>query len=104
MGAATDLIGQVLNDTYRIERLIGEGGMGAVYEASHLRLARCFAVKLLSSGIAESPEATARFGREGQIIGPCVFFDDHDEHAFRSSDRGGERGNREAVLGFRRRR
>jgi serine/threonine protein kinase len=67
MGEANRLIGEVLNDTYRIERLIGEGGMGTVYEASHLRLARRFAVKVLSSAIAKSPEALARFGREAKV-------------------------------------
>jgi eukaryotic-like serine/threonine-protein kinase len=61
------LIGLVLHDTYRLERLIGEGGMGSVYEASHLRLRRRFAIKLLSPGVATNTEALARFRREGEI-------------------------------------
>jgi len=61
------LEGQVLHDTYLVEHLIGEGGMGAVYEASHLRLSRRLAVKVLSAKLAEFPEAMSRFRREAQI-------------------------------------
>jgi eukaryotic-like serine/threonine-protein kinase len=60
-------VGQVLQDTYRLERLIGEGGMGTVYEASHLRLARRFAVKLLSSESADNATALTRFRQEALI-------------------------------------
>jgi len=67
MGEVGQLIGQVLHDTYRVERLLGEGGMGAVYEASHLRLARRFAVKVLFPAVASNPEALARFKREATI-------------------------------------
>ena len=63
------VIGQILKDTYRIERLLGEGGMGSVYEASHLRLARRFAVKVLLPGLAAHPEVLARFQREAQVTG-----------------------------------
>ncbi|HEX9296931.1 MAG TPA: serine/threonine-protein kinase [Polyangiaceae bacterium] len=59
--------GLVLGGTYRIERLIGEGGMGSVYEASHLRLPRRFAVKLIHSHIASRPEIFERFRREAEI-------------------------------------
>jgi serine/threonine-protein kinase len=43
-------LGSVLNSTYRIERLLGEGGMGAVFEARHLRLNRRVALKILLVG------------------------------------------------------
>jgi serine/threonine protein kinase len=47
------LIGTVLVDgSYRVELLIGEGGMGAVYEATHLRLAKRVAVKISAGGVA----------------------------------------------------
>jgi serine/threonine-protein kinase len=65
--AASETGGQILHDTYRLERLIGEGGMGKVYEAAHLRLKRRFAVKVLSPVVATLPEAVARFRREGEV-------------------------------------
>jgi serine/threonine-protein kinase len=66
-GQQTSLVGRVLHNTYRIERLIGEGGIGVVYEASHLRLVRRFAVKMLSGEVSEHPEDLARFKREALI-------------------------------------
>ena len=59
--------GTVLEGTYRITRFIGEGGMGAVYEAQHGRLAGRYAVKFLHPEIHQHPEALARFRREAQI-------------------------------------
>ena len=61
------LIGKVLQDTYRIERSIGSGGMGSVYEASHLRLRKRLAVKVLSPAVANSAEALARFRQEALV-------------------------------------
>jgi serine/threonine protein kinase len=60
-------IGQVLADAYRLERCIGSGGMGKVYEATHLRSNRRVAVKVLLPAAAENPTAYARFRREAQI-------------------------------------
>jgi serine/threonine-protein kinase len=60
--------GQVLVDTYRIERLLAEGGMGSVYEARHLRLPKRFAIKFLNLNLLNSAEALARFRREAEII------------------------------------
>src|SRR5215471_14650499 len=51
---------------YQIVRLLGEGGMGAVYEAVHPILKKRFAIKTLLPSIAEMPEARARFLREGE--------------------------------------
>jgi eukaryotic-like serine/threonine-protein kinase len=67
--SAQALVGTVLHDTYRLERLIAEGGMGAVFEAGHLRLNRRFAIKVLSSSMLRAhPEATERFRREAEVI------------------------------------
>ena len=61
------LIGRVLGGTYKVERLIGEGGMGQVYEASHTRIPRKFAVKVLSVKMNTVPTVVARFQREAMI-------------------------------------
>ena len=58
---------QLLAGTYRIIRLIGEGGMGAVYEAKHTRLPRRFAVKVLFPHVAAHSEAVDRFKQEAMI-------------------------------------
>jgi serine/threonine protein kinase len=64
---AANLVGTTLQETYRLERLVGEGGMGAVYEASHRRLARRFAVKVLYPNVAAVAETMERFRREALV-------------------------------------
>ncbi len=60
-------LGKVLGETYEIARLVGEGGMGRVYEARHLRLPdRRFAVKVMHPEFARQPEVVARFQREAE--------------------------------------
>jgi hypothetical protein len=65
--ADSALIGTVLGDVYRVTRLIGRGGMGAVYEGVHQRLSRPVAVKLMARELAANPEALARFRREAEV-------------------------------------
>jgi serine/threonine protein kinase len=63
-----NLVGRSLHDVYKIVRPIGRGGMGAIYEAEHLRLAgKRYAVKVLHREFAESPELLQRFRREAEI-------------------------------------
>jgi serine/threonine-protein kinase len=64
---ATNLAGTVLEGAYRLVRLKGEGGMGAVYEAIQLRLNKRVAVKLMARELASNQEALARFHREAEI-------------------------------------
>ena len=54
------LVGTVLEGAYRITRLIGEGGMGAVYEAMQLRLNKRVAIKLMARDLASNREARSR--------------------------------------------
>jgi serine/threonine-protein kinase len=61
------LVGLVLGGAYELVGRIGEGGMGAVYEAHHLRLHKRVAVKLMSRALARHPDALARFHREARI-------------------------------------
>jgi serine/threonine-protein kinase len=58
------VINGVVAGRYRIERLIGEGGMSRVYEATDLRLQRLVALKVLREQYAADPELAARFERE----------------------------------------
>ncbi|HEY2744592.1 MAG TPA: protein kinase [Polyangia bacterium] len=60
----TDLVGQILADRYRVVRLVGEGGMGQVYEAQHVNINKRFALKLLRPEIVSNGEAVARFRQE----------------------------------------
>src|SRR5258708_4863407 len=52
---------------YEVRRLLGQGGMGAVYEALHLEMGKPVAVKTLSAMVAAVPGAKARFLREAQL-------------------------------------
>jgi serine/threonine protein kinase len=58
------LIGKVLADRYRIVRLLGEGGMGQVFEAQHLNINKRFALKLLRPEVVGSASSLARFRQE----------------------------------------
>lgn len=59
--------GTVIAEKYRIERLIGEGGMGAVLAATHLHLRTEVALKFLLGGGAKNPAQAERFAREARI-------------------------------------
>jgi eukaryotic-like serine/threonine-protein kinase len=59
-------IGTVLDGKYEITRLIGEGGMGVVYEATHKLIGRKLAIKFLHALYATNPEVVTRFQREAQ--------------------------------------
>ena len=59
---------RVVDDKYRLEQLLGRGGMGAVYRARDLRLDRRVAVKVVRAELLGDPEARRRFRREAQLV------------------------------------
>ena len=62
--AASDLVGEVIADRYLITRKLGEGGMGQVYLAEHVRMGRQSAVKVMNPGMVHDADAVSRFNRE----------------------------------------
>ncbi|MFT3771981.1 MAG: protein kinase [Minicystis sp.] len=58
--------GQIIDGKYRITRLLGTGGMGAVYEGENIRIRRKVAIKMLHASVSSQPEVIARFEREAQ--------------------------------------
>ncbi|MBP6628215.1 MAG: protein kinase [Kofleriaceae bacterium] len=60
------LVGTVLDGRYRLERLVGRGGMGAVFLATHLAMERRVAVKVIRPDLAGDPATARRFAREAR--------------------------------------
>jgi serine/threonine protein kinase len=65
-GAVSD---EPLDGKYLIERLLGQGGMGAVYRATHLGTKRTVAVKIIHSQFSNNEEFVERFRREAEASG-----------------------------------
>ncbi len=63
-GRAEALVGSVLAGRYRLDALIGTGGMGAVYRAEHVHMRKAVAIKVLHKEMTFLPEIVARFERE----------------------------------------
>jgi len=63
---AQDRVGALLNGRYELLRLVGAGGMGAVYEARNTWTGRRVAIKVLHPEFAQNEEVLARFFREAQ--------------------------------------
>jgi len=62
-------VGQVLDEKYQLEQLLGQGGMGAVYLATHLGTERYVALKLISPQFMRNEEFVERFKREARAAG-----------------------------------
>ncbi|HMA94886.1 MAG TPA: serine/threonine-protein kinase, partial [Polyangiaceae bacterium] len=76
-------VGDILAGKYRIERVLGSGGMGVVVAARHLQLDEMVAIKYLSPGALEHPTAVSRFLREAKAAVRIK-----SEHVARVSDVG----------------
>jgi serine/threonine-protein kinase len=69
-GQITDaLLGEVLARTYRLVRVLGEGGMARLYEAEHLRVETRYAVKVIHEDLSRVPDLLVRFEREARAAG-----------------------------------
>jgi eukaryotic-like serine/threonine-protein kinase len=67
-GLALPDVGTIVGDRYRITRLIGQGGMGTVFEAESLSVGRRFALKFLRSERASRSHSSRRFQREARLL------------------------------------
>jgi eukaryotic-like serine/threonine-protein kinase len=65
-GAANDLVGTIIAERYHIIKKLGEGGMGQVYLAEHVKMGRKSAVKVMNPGMVQNVDAVSRFNREAQ--------------------------------------
>ncbi|HEY3279016.1 MAG TPA: serine/threonine-protein kinase [Gemmatimonadales bacterium] len=78
---ASDLVGQVVADRYHVIKKLGEGGMGQVYLAEHVKMGRRSAIKVMNPAMVHDPDAVARFNREAanasRITHPhvCAIYD-----------------------------
>ncbi|MCX7422089.1 MAG: serine/threonine-protein kinase, partial [Planctomycetia bacterium] len=80
---------------YQIVRKIGQGGMGAVYEARHIKLKKSVAIKILPPEMTKSPTLVARFEREMEAVGAL----DHP-HIVRAMDAGEFNGTHFLVMEY----
>jgi eukaryotic-like serine/threonine-protein kinase len=54
--------------SYRLDALLGQGGMGAVYRATHIKLERSVAIKVLNQDLASDVQFVSRFFHEAKIV------------------------------------
>jgi serine/threonine-protein kinase len=72
VAAPTDFgveVGQVLDGKYRVDAILGHGGMGVVVASTHLGLDNRYAIKLLRKDVVWDPDVVARFVREAKAAG-----------------------------------
>src|SRR5262249_40893917 len=69
MSLLEQLIGKVLDEKYRIDKKLGQGGMGAVYLSTHLGTKRSVALKVIAPDFMANKEFVERFKREAEAAG-----------------------------------
>lgn len=67
--ALENLIGDLVDGKYRVDAMLGRGGMGAVFRAVHEGTSRTVALKVISPRLASEPEFLQRFQREARACG-----------------------------------
>jgi serine/threonine protein kinase len=89
-------VGAVLAGKYRVDRVVGQGGMGVVVAAHHLQLETRVAIKFLVTSMVRNEESVARFSREARAVVRIV-----SEHVARVLDVGTlENGSPYIVMEF----
>jgi tRNA A-37 threonylcarbamoyl transferase component Bud32 len=68
LAIADPLVGRVIAERYRIDQMIGRGGMGVVYRVEHVRIGKLMAMKLLHGELARDKEVLKRFRREAEAV------------------------------------
>jgi predicted Ser/Thr protein kinase len=86
-------IGELIADRYRLDGVLGEGGMGAVFSATQTNLDRQVAVKLLHTEVGANAEARQRFEREAKVSAAL-----HHPHAVKIFDFGEDSGRLFLVM------
>src|SRR6187549_3477435 len=76
-------VGDILLGKYRVERVLGQGGMGTVVAARHIELGELFAIKLMLLAALDHREAVERFLREARAAARL-----RSEHVVRVNDVG----------------
>jgi serine/threonine-protein kinase len=76
------LVGSVVAGKYRVDRVLGRGGMGAVFSATNVTIGKRVALKFLTREAARDKSATERFQREAEAAG--VVESEHIVHVFDS--------------------
>src|SRR5262245_21134453 len=59
-----DLVGAIVQKVYHVKKKLGEGGMGTVYLAEHVKMGRKSALKVINPGMVHDADAISRFNRE----------------------------------------
>ena len=62
------LVGQIIAGRYRVESILGEGGMGIVYRAVHITLGKVVALKVLRQDMAHDEVVAQRFVQEAKAL------------------------------------
>jgi serine/threonine protein kinase len=62
------MLGQILNNRYKVTDLLGEGAMGEVYRASDLQTGQAVAIKVITQKLALDSDFVERFRREGEAL------------------------------------
>jgi serine/threonine protein kinase len=77
------VVGDIVADRYRVESVIGAGGMGIVYKAKHLELDTWVAIKVIRPDIAQNSSLWRRFAREARALAAL-----HNQNVVRVHDAG----------------